>query len=449
MTYTRTRRRYTYSGGDNRDAYKAVAIIFAVLTAICLAAFIWQVTRATRLTRQIEASRQQAFFGLVDDLQSLETNLSKFVLSSTPSEGAMLLTRVSMQAGEAQSSLAQLPLDSKTLQETMKFVNQTADFARTLIAAAASGRTFNDSDMASITALLGHCTTINNQLRDMLMTTPDKWWVEEGENAAPLTSALDTENSSEYPSLIYDGPFSDGLHEGEAKALSHEIISEDEGLQRAIAFVGSSRVMGYARSADTKGPVASYGYVLDTTDGKINIHVTNKGGEVLWMTPETAQYETTLTIESCVTAAREFLETHGYGEMESSYFQQYNGLAVINFACVQDGVLIYPDLVKVQVRMDIGSVVGVEANNYLMNHTERTDLTPAITVDEAREMTTDRLSVTRERLCVIPRPSGERLAYEFMGTWQGDQYIIYIDALTGKEIDILRIVDGEGGQLTV
>ena len=42
------------------------------------------------------------------------------------------------------------------------------------------------------------------------------------------------------------------------------------------------------------------------------------------------------------------------GEMEANHYQVYDGLAVINFVAVQDGVLLYPDLVKVQVRMDTG-----------------------------------------------------------------------------------------------
>ena len=58
----------------------------------------------------------------------------------------------------------------------------------------------------------------------------------------------------------------------------------------------------------------------------------------------------------------------------------YDGLAVINFVALQDGVLLYPDLVKVQVRMDTGEIVGMEANNYLMNHTVRTALSPSASV---------------------------------------------------------------------
>lgn len=34
--------------------------------------------------------------------------------------------------------------------------------------------------------------------------------------------------------------------------------------------------------------------------------------------------------------------------MEQNHYQLYDGLAVINFVALQDGVLLYPDLVKVR-----------------------------------------------------------------------------------------------------
>ncbi len=45
--------------------------------------------------------------------------------------------------------------------------------------------------------------------------------------------------------------------------------------------------------------------------------------------------------------------------------------AVIPFALVQNGVIIYPDLVKVTVALDNGDIVGYEAMGYLMSHHDR------------------------------------------------------------------------------
>lgn len=424
--------------------------MLAALLAVAVALIIWQVVRAERLKRQIENARQSAFYSLVDGLQSVELNLSKFMVSATPGESALLLSRIAMQAGEAQSSLAQLPLDGETIPASIKFVNQVSDYARTLAAAAAAGKPYSDTDQEQLQALLAHCAVINNQLREMMSTVPNDYWAKTGsQDQSPLVRAMDTQNASEYPSLIYDGPFSDGRHTGEPKGLNAEQVDADEALRRAVSFIGVERVQATARTADTNGPVATYGFVVDTFDGRLNVHVTRQGGQVLWIIPDQGQYEQKLMIPDCVERALEFLTSHGFGEMESSYFQQYEGLAVINFAAVDNGVLMYPDLVKVQIRMDTGAVVGLESNNYLMNHTDRSLETPQLNVEQAREMVSDRLKISNERLCVIPINIGEKLAWEFIGTWADSEFLIYIDAMTGKELQILKIIDAENGQLTI
>ena len=131
---------------------------------------------------------------------------------------------------------------------------------------------------------------------------------------------------------------------------------------------------------------------------------------MLWMVPEHAAFAPALTLEECAEAAQGFLLDRGYGEMEANHYQMYDGLAVINFVAVQDGVLLYPDLVKVQIRMDTGEVVGLEANNYLMNHTRRTGLAPALSAQEALEKVSSRLEAGQARLCVIPYREGSACA---------------------------------------
>ena len=219
-----------------------------------------------------------------------------------------------------------------------------------------------------------------------------------------------------------------GLRAGEAPMyIVH--FSQDEALKNARAL-------------------ASYGVKLTLNDGVVlNAEVTRQGGKMLWMVPEHAAFEPGWTLEECAEAARDFLLDRGYGEMEANHYQVYDGLAVINFVAVQDGVLLYPDLVKVQVRMDTGEVVGLEANNYLMNHTERTGLSPALSGEQALEKASSRLEAGQARLCVIPYREGERLCYEVPGRYEGREYRVYIDAITGEEAEVLMMVDSVGGRM--
>ena len=123
----------------------------------------------------------------------------------------------------------------------------------------------------------------------------------------------------------------------------------------------------------------------------------------------------------------------------------YQGVAVISFAASQGNTLLYPDLVKVQLRMDTAQVVGIEARNYLQNHTARGLLIPTLSEDEARQRVGERLNVTSARLCLIPTDSGEKLCYEFQGEFSGHVYLSYINALDGRQEQLLKVVEGETG----
>ena len=60
------------------------------------------------------------------------------------------------------------------------------------------------------------------------------------------------------------------------------------------------------------------------------------------------------------------------------------------------------------------------------------------------------LDIKSERLAVIPTEwESEILCYEFKGTINDTDYLVYINAETGEEEDILLIVDTPNGILTM
>jgi len=113
---------------------------------------------------------------------------------------------------------------------------------------------------------------------------------------------------------------------------------------------------------------------------------------------------------------------------------------------VQDGVLLYPDQVKVQISMDSGTVVGAECTQYLSSHTKRSGLEPGIPREQAQDLVSAKLEVAHTRLCIIPQNGAERLCWGFEGTHQGAKYWVFIDAGSGKAADILRVVQTPQGE---
>lgn len=136
--------------------------------------------------------------------------------------------------------------------------------------------------------------------------------------------------------------------------------------------------------------------------------------------------------------------------MEASYQQQYGGISIINFAYKQDGVICYPDLIKVKLSLEDGKIVGFEARNYLIAHRDRDLEEPAISMEEAHRLLSPNLELMSSRLALIPTEGGkERLCYEFKGKHMGNTYIVYIDAMTGQEADILQIIESDKGSLAI
>lgn len=137
--------------------------------------------------------------------------------------------------------------------------------------------------------------------------------------------------------------------------------------------------------------------------------------------------------------------------MEPTYLTEAENVAVIPFVAVVDGVRIYPDLVKVSVALDNGEVVGFEALGYLMSHHKRDLPEPKIDADEARSRVAAGLEVTGEvRLAVIPLETREEvLTWEVPTRLGDDRFLVYINAETGDEENILRIVRSGEGEMTL
>jgi len=82
---------------------------------------------------------------------------------------------------------------------------------------------------------------------------------------------------------------------------------------------------------------------------------------------------------------------------------------VISYVHTMDGILIYPDLLKVKVALDNGEVIGYEAMGFYMNNRERNLPTPKLTIDDAQARLNKQLKVVSRRAALIPLPNGQEV----------------------------------------
>ena len=389
-----------------------------------------------------------------EQLQAISTQLSKMQVAQNVRTRVELLSAVSRQADGVVGGLTALPLSHAAMSDTIKFCNQLSEYTLGLALLAASGDEMAAEDLQKLHELQSHCTLLTGQLavaqqQAADLSAPGSVFYQEADaSLRPLEQVADPDHGMAYPGMIYDGAFSDARRTGEPRGLNPTQVDQQMALEIARSYLGEERVKTAVPGAAAGGTLPCHGVTVTLNDGLVlNAEVTRQGGQMLWIMPEHASFEPRLTLEECTQAAQRFLQKHGYAPMEASYYQVYDGLAVIHFAALQDGVLLYPDQLKLQIRMDTGEVVGLEANQYLMNHTRRTDLAPRLTQEQARKAVSPQLAVEQVRLCVIPEGDGERLCYELTGVYDQQTYMVYIDAATGEEADVLMLMDGAEGPL--
>ena len=73
-----------------------------------------------------------------------------------------------------------------------------------------------------------------------------------------------------------------------------------------------------------------------------------------------------------------------------------------------------------------------------------------ISVEDAKTKLSDNITVENQRMAVIPLDDKtERYCYEFKGKVEDKQFLVYINAETGAEEEILILLETPGGTLTI
>ena len=202
--------------------------------------------------------------------------------------------------------------------------------------------------------------------------------------------------------------------------------------------------------SEASGDIKTLDYIVSANGQKGYVQIAKQGGMLVSFNsrPDGAQsVARTDASKACTEAAIDFCNAAGFENMSVVWSSSSSGESVVNLAPVQDGVILYPDLVKVKVDETDNSIVGFDASHYAYNHHQRTIQPPKISLESATEVVSIP-PVGEGRLTLIPlRETQEVLAYEFE-CHQNGTYYIYIDARTGEECNILYVIDDDMGQRT-
>ena len=195
-----------------------------------------------------------------------------------------------------------------------------------------------------------------------------------------------------------------------------------------------------------------YNFEVSFSDKKevFSLSITKKGCKLYLMVGDKNVKEEKLSIDDAKKRGIEFLEKLGITNMKDTYYQKSEKIAIINYAAVQDGVVLYPDLIKIKVALDDGMILGVESQGYIFNHIKRDNLKPIQTEEKARSVINKNVEILSSDIALIPTEyNTEILTYEFKGRIDNRDFLIYINANTLKEEKVLLVIDSKNGILTM
>lgn len=411
----------------------------------------------------------KSMYQLIDSVRNIKAELAKSTVVGSREQNIVVFENIFRYSTIANDKISSLPIPQQDVQGTSGFLTKVGDYAYTLVRNSTQGKDLSDKEYKNIEELKNQADFLLIQLNEVQQDINEgnvKWGeirqkaskTFEGSSeklAAGLFNTIEKQ-VVQYPALIYDGPFSDNVLEVKPRVLSEKAISEEEAKNKIETIYGADKIKSITKREDGKGRIPGYNFNItlngrEEGDGVVCV-VSKNGGKVVYLLDNKAVgSEEKYDIKKASEIGVKYLDKLGYKNMQPTYSVKYDNVATISYIYHQDKVSIYPDQIKLKIALDDGTIVGVEAEKYLVAHREDREIPkPKITEAEAKTKVGKNLKITSTNLAIVPTETNkEVLCYEFVGKNSDDDFVVYINAETGYEQKILQIINTPNGQLTI
>lgn len=450
-----------------RIIYTAIVTLIVVFSSTFA---ILMTLERTDYRNYLQSEYSKNMFELISSVQNIRVNLAKAGVVGSREQSIVVFEEIFRNSSMANDKLNSLPIPQEVAANSSKFLSQIGDFCYTLGTSASEGKQLTEEDYASIERLKKQSFALEEQLNNISSNINQgniKW----GEIRKKVTGVLAKQDGqlvsdkftgiqkqiAQYPSLIYDGPFSDNNLDINPRINEQNLISMEDGKKAAIKIIGNDRVSSIdykANESNTK--IDSYRFDVkikgrDSKKSSIICELSKRGGKVVYLLDSRAVGQPRINLPKALDIGTKYLNSIGYKNMNPIYTLNYGNIAVISFVYKQDDIIMYPDQIKLKVALDNGDIVGIESEKYLISHIDNRKLnSPKITEKQAKSKVGKRLKISSVKLAVIPTDTNkEVLCYEYSGVYNNDNFKVYINAETGFEQKIIQIINTPNGQLTM
>ncbi len=440
---------------------KSTTIVFVVLTAVFAALMVAAIlalfvntNKMNAYGSSLEYVYQRSYYDLEDNVNNAENKLSKLMASSSGDYQKKLVKEISANAKAAQENLNLLPVSAGGVNNSLKFINQFYGYMSSLETSIEK----NNKLTAEQKQKVGQLHQAIKEMKFNLETFTKK--LASGYSILKASKNLEGDFNNltndlrqvktddiEYPSMIYDGPFSDSVTNVEIKGLDGEKVDAMTAENNLRKIYGDRKLENFKYLGQTNGKFSTHDFSFYLDGANQFAQITEVGGRLLTVSGAVSSKVSNINFDQAKQVALNFSKQAGFDGLGVVWSDEKDGEAYFNLAPIEGGVILYPDLIKVKVDKSSGNVAGFEACSYFTNHTSRQIAKATISEGQAKNSIENGYNIQTTKLCLVPLDyNREVLCYEFKCDHLGSIYFIYVNAQTGVEENILEVVSSMSGQ---
>lgn len=384
---------------------------------------------------------KQSLYTACDNLQQMDLLLGKVAVSTSTKNQAQMLGQVAVCAQAVEQCLSNLPISvSDNYYACQQFANQVEDYSNYLIGQLADNGKLTLKEQSNLMSLDGVATKLCTALTDYVQGDSGMY-VTNGsgiDGSGTLTDTIDgiEQDSLCYNQLCYDGNYSQVEHKAKLQC------GKDIGKEQIVNKV--HKLFGKAKFVDTiqSGNCTLYDFDLD--NGRVVL--TQDGNVLLFQSYNKTQQRCNMTQEQAKAVAQNCINWMGYSAVPMWVQQTTDNSIFVYCYPVVDNVVIYPKSVVVEVDCASGKAVGMQAKGYLSYTAQQNYTFGDISQEQALKTVSSSLKMTNTTKALWQKYDKYHMCYQVEGVANGNKYLVFVDSVTGKEVDIVCL-DGCTGQM--
>lgn len=444
-----------------RTSPKVLSLIFFFVFGLSLVISMDFLVKFKRQKDLTEDEYNRSMYEMIGYVKNVNTQLNKLSVASSNKIIITTLADIWRQSNLAKENLANLPVKQDNMVGVSKFLAQLSDYSYYLIEKVASGKSITIEEYGNLNDLSNYANKlfyITSKIFSDLNDGKLKWdEVEEVANEN-LSDSSDiniysiSKTFQDYAGLIYDGAFSEHILNIKPKMLTGNIISEEDGKDKLKSIYGEENIESLEFMSEQVNNLELYYYTLKLKEEEDikNVYLTKDSGYIYLIISDRNVAERNITEKKAVDIGKEYLEKLGINDMTDTYYFTEENMITINYAAVQAGIILYPDLIKIKIALDSGEVCSLEAGGYIYNHSERNIVENTLLEEDIKKAVNSNLEVKNIRKAIIPTDAKEEIfVYEIECMYDEKNYLVYVNAQTLEEEKILIMLETTKGVLTM